>query len=66
MTDVKEIIPSENKIITEDATFHYDKLVIATGCKTNFLATKKDGELSLWNEKYTRSHLYQKSYFTHF
>ena len=36
MTDVKEIIPSEHKIITEDATFHYDKLVIATGCKTNF------------------------------
>lgn len=41
MTDVKEIIPSEHKIITEDATFHYDKLVIATGCKTNFLATKR-------------------------
>ena len=41
MTDVKEIIPSEHKIITEDATFHYDKLVIATGCKTNFFGNQK-------------------------
>ena len=41
MTDVKEIIPSEHKIITEDATFHYDKLVIATGCKTNFFGNSK-------------------------
>ena len=41
MTEVKEILPLENKIITEDATFHYDKLVIATGCKTNFFGNQK-------------------------
>lgn len=41
MTEVKQIIPSENKIITEDHVFHYDKLVIATGCKTNFFGNKK-------------------------
>ncbi|MEZ7889712.1 MAG: NAD(P)/FAD-dependent oxidoreductase [Cloacibacterium sp.] len=41
MTEVKRIIPSENKIITEDHVFHYDKLVIATGCKTNFFGNKK-------------------------
>ena len=41
MTEVKEIIPSENKIITEDHVFHYDKLVIATGCKTNFFGNQK-------------------------
>lgn len=41
MTEVKEILPQENKIITEDATFHYDKLVIATGCKTNFFGNQK-------------------------
>lgn len=41
MTEVKEILPQENKIITEDASFHYDKLVIATGCKTNFFGNQK-------------------------
>lgn len=41
MTEVKQIIPSENKIITEDHVFHYDKLVIATGCKTNFFGNQK-------------------------
>ena len=41
MTEVKQIVPSENKIITEDHVFHYDKLVIATGCKTNFFGNQK-------------------------
>lgn len=41
MTEVKQIIPSENIIITEDHVFHYDKLVIATGCKTNFFGNQK-------------------------
>lgn len=41
MSEVKKIVPSENKIITEDHTFHYDKLVIATGCKTNFFGNEK-------------------------
>ncbi|MCL1662967.1 NAD(P)/FAD-dependent oxidoreductase [Elizabethkingia ursingii] len=36
MTDIIKIIPEENKVISEDAEFKYDKLVIATGCKTNF------------------------------
>ena len=52
MTEVKQIIPSENKIITEDHVFHYDKLVIATVCKTNFkfLEIKKNGKSSFWDE----------------
>ena len=41
LTEVKQIIPSENKIITENHVFHYDKLVIATGCKTNFFGNQK-------------------------
>ena len=41
MTDVQKIIPEQNKIITTDAEFTYDKLVIATGCKTNFFGSKK-------------------------
>lgn len=36
LTDVQEIIPSQNKVITKEAEFSYDKLIIATGCKTNF------------------------------
>lgn len=41
MTNVERIIPTENKIITSDAEFSYDKLVIATGCKTNFFGNEK-------------------------
>lgn len=41
MTDVQKILPDQNKIITEDAEFTYDKLVIATGCKTNFFGNGK-------------------------
>lgn len=41
MTDVQKILPEQNKIITEDAEFTYDKLVIATGCKTNFFGNGK-------------------------
>lgn len=40
LTEVKEIIPSQNKIITAEAEFNYDKLIIATGCKTNFFGNK--------------------------
>lgn len=41
MVEVQKIIPEQNKIITEDAEFTYDKLVIATGCKTNFFGNSK-------------------------
>jgi NADH dehydrogenase len=36
MTEVIEIIPSTNSILTNDGIFEYDMLVLATGCKTNF------------------------------
>lgn len=41
MTEVQKVLPEENKIITADAEFRYDKLVIATGCKTNFFGNEK-------------------------
>lgn len=41
MTEVERIIPEQNKIITSDAEFTYDKLIIATGCKTNFFGNEK-------------------------
>lgn len=47
MTEVKKIIPSENKVIGEDGVFTYDKLVIATGCKTNFFGNEKMQDLAL-------------------
>lgn len=47
MTEVKKIIPSENKIIGGDGVFTYDKLVIATGCRTNFFGNQKMQELAL-------------------
>ena len=47
MTEVKKILPSENKVIGEDGVFTYDKLVIATGCKTNFFGNQKMQNLAL-------------------
>ena len=47
MTEIKKIIPSENKVIGEDGVFTYDKLVIATGCKTNFFGNQKMQDLAL-------------------
>ena len=41
MIEVQKIIPEQNKIITADAEFTYDKLIIATGCKTNFFGNSK-------------------------
>jgi NADH dehydrogenase len=47
MTEVKEIDPVNNKVITDEAEFTYDKLIIATGCKTNFFGNKElEGKLS--------------------
>lgn len=40
LTEVKEIDPVHNKVITDEAEFTYDKLIIATGCKTNFFGNK--------------------------
>lgn len=41
MTEVEQIIPEENKILCADGSFSYDKLVIATGCKTNFFGNEQ-------------------------
>lgn len=41
MTEVTKILPEEKKIITEDTEYTYDKLVIATGCRTNFFGNDK-------------------------
>ncbi|MDL1913766.1 MAG: NAD(P)/FAD-dependent oxidoreductase [Bergeyella sp.] len=46
MTKIKKIIPEENKIIGEEGTFAYDKLVIATGCKSNFFGNSRMEDLS--------------------
>lgn len=46
MTEVQCIVPEQNKIITEDAEFSYDKLIIATGCKTNFFGNEKMANLA--------------------
>lgn len=41
MTELVEIIPTENKIITTERAFYYDYLVIATGATTNFFGNKE-------------------------
>lgn len=41
MTEVEQILPSEHKVICADGSFTYDKLVIATGCRTNFFGNEK-------------------------
>lgn len=40
LTDVKSIDTANNKVITDETEFTYDKLIIATGCKTNFFGNK--------------------------
>jgi NADH dehydrogenase len=45
MADILSIDPKEKKILTSyDRTIHYDHLVIATGCKTNFFGNKEMSE----------------------
>ena len=46
MTQVEKIMPEHNKILTNDAEFSYDKLIIATGCKTNFFGNQEMKELA--------------------
>lgn len=41
LAEVTKIVAAENKIETNIGDFNYDYLVIATGCKTNFLVTNK-------------------------
>ncbi|ACU08284.1 NADH dehydrogenase [Flavobacteriaceae bacterium 3519-10] len=41
MIEVEKIVPEQNKIVTHDYEIKYDKLVIATGCKTNFFGNNK-------------------------
>ncbi len=42
MTDIRRIIPEENKLVTSyDRTITYDHLIIATGCKTNFFGNEE-------------------------
>ena len=40
VADAKQIVPAENKVITDIGEFEYDALVIATGADTNFFGNK--------------------------
>jgi len=44
MAEVKEIIPSEHKVITSNEELDYDVLVLATGTKTNFFGNQQLSE----------------------
>ena len=41
VADVQQIIPSENKVITDIGEYSYDYLVLATGSETNFFGQKE-------------------------
>ena len=41
MATVNLIVPQENKVETSIGDFYFDKLIIATGADTNFLAISK-------------------------
>ena len=41
VADVKQILPAENKVITDIGDYEYDYLVIATGSETNFFGQKE-------------------------
>lgn len=44
---LKEVVPSENKIILNNGELHYDILVMATGVETNFFGNKNIEDKSL-------------------
>src|SRR5215510_4708132 len=46
LAELKEIIPSENKIVTDTGEETYDVLVLATGADTNFFGNKQLEEYS--------------------
>lgn len=41
VADVQQILPSENKVITDIGDYDYDYLVMATGSETNFFGQKE-------------------------
>lgn len=41
MAEVSQIIPEQNKVITDIGGYHYDFLVIASGCQTNFFGNEE-------------------------
>jgi len=44
VTELKEIIASQNKIVTDTEEIHYDVLVLATGADTNFFGNQQLAE----------------------
>jgi NADH dehydrogenase len=47
VADVKQIIPTENKVITDIGDYEYDYLVMATGSETNFFGQKEIEHFSM-------------------
>lgn len=47
LAEVTKITASENKIETSIGDYHYDYLVVATGCKTNFFGNKEMSQHAL-------------------
>ncbi|HEY6503770.1 MAG TPA: FAD-dependent oxidoreductase, partial [Chitinophagaceae bacterium] len=41
LADLKQVLPAENKIITDAEEISYDALVLATGADTNFFGNEK-------------------------
>jgi NADH dehydrogenase len=41
MEELKQVLPDQNKIVTESEEFKYDILVLATGADTNFFGNKQ-------------------------
>ena len=47
VADVQQIIPAENKVITDIGDYDYDYLVMATGSETNFFGQKEIEHFSM-------------------
>lgn len=48
LTEVKQILPEENKLQTSIGELAYDYLVLATGSRTNFFGNKSIEEHAMW------------------
>jgi len=47
VADVQQILPAENKVITDIGEYNYDYLVMATGSETNFFGQKEIEHFSM-------------------
>ena len=66
ITEAKEIVPSENRLITDSGIIAYDYLVIASGADTNYFGLKSIEKYSLAMKSVSESMLIRNTILENF